>query len=84
MNTAQDFMDIDAFGTDSYLMLDCLSVGRYSNNLLFCNSIGRGENLLYCIDVKKSRNCFGCVNLKDSEYCVFNKQYTKEEYEKIV
>ena len=29
-------------------------------------------------------NCFGCVWLKDKSYCVYNKQYTKEEYNKIV
>lgn len=29
-------------------------------------------------------NCLGCVNLRNKEYCIFNEQYTKEEYnEKI-
>jgi hypothetical protein len=25
-------------------------------------------------------NCFGCVNLRNKSYCIFNEQYTKEEY----
>jgi len=25
-------------------------------------------------------NCFGCVNLRNQKYCIFNKQYSKEEY----
>ena len=27
---------------------------------------------------------FGCAGLKHKEYCIFNKQYTKEEYENLV
>jgi hypothetical protein len=31
------------------------------------------------------RDCFGCVGLHDNEqYCIFNKQYTKEQYEELV
>jgi hypothetical protein len=26
-------------------------------------------------------NCIGCVNLKNKSYCIFNRQYSKEEYE---
>jgi hypothetical protein len=25
-------------------------------------------------------NCLGCVNLRNKSYCIFNEQYTKEEY----
>jgi hypothetical protein len=27
-------------------------------------------------------DCFGCVNLRKASYCIFNQQYSKEEYEK--
>jgi len=27
-------------------------------------------------------DCLGCINLKNKSYCIFNQQYTKEEYEK--
>ena len=30
------------------------------------------------------QDCFGCIGLKNQQYCIFNKQYTKEEYEKTV
>ncbi|PIR86930.1 MAG: hypothetical protein COU11_02855 [Candidatus Harrisonbacteria bacterium CG10_big_fil_rev_8_21_14_0_10_49_15] len=26
-------------------------------------------------------NCIGCVNMKNAQYCIFNEQYSKEEYE---
>jgi len=29
-------------------------------------------------------DCFGCANLRKSSYCIFNKQYTEEEYEKEI
>ncbi len=43
-----------------------------------------------CMDIWFSRNlvgcnyCFGCTNLRNKQYCVFNKQYTKENYIKYV
>ncbi len=35
---------------------------------------------MYAIQAK---DCFGCVNLKRKQHCILNKQYTKEEYEKL-
>ena len=84
INYSQDLYDISSFGSNSYLMYEGMWVGRYSHDVLFCSTVGRGENLFYCIDTKKSQYCFGCVNMKDGKYCILNKQYTKEEYEKIV
>jgi hypothetical protein len=31
-----------------------------------------------------SSHLFGCVSLRGKSYCIFNKQYTKEEYENLV
>ena len=30
------------------------------------------------------QNCFGCVGLKNKSYCIFNKQYSKQEYNELV
>jgi hypothetical protein len=40
--------------------------------------------ITYCDHCFSSQNLFGCVGLRDKQYCILNKQYTKEEYEKIV
>ena len=43
-----------------------------------------------CQDIEYTQHChnckyvFGCVGLKNAKYCIFNKQYTKEEYEELV
>jgi hypothetical protein len=43
-----------------------------------------GSDMLYSRDMHHCRDCFGCVGLKRKQYCVFNKQYTKEQYEELV
>ncbi len=39
--------------------------------------------ITYCELCLSCSNCFGCISLKKKEYCILNKQYTKEEYEKL-
>ena len=41
-------------------------------------------NLYFCRSCIGCSNCFGCMSLRKSSYCIFNKQYTKEEYEKRI
>ena len=38
----------------------------------------------YCWMCVGCKDCFGCVGLKKKQYCVLNKQYTKQDYEKLV
>lgn len=42
----------------------------------------RGEcfNLEYTLNMKNCSNCFGCIGLENKHFCIFNKQYTEEEY----
>jgi len=44
------------------------SVGKYSEYVEMC------EDVEYC---------FGCVGLRKKKYCILNKQYSKEEYERL-
>ena len=41
---------------------------------------GDNRNLWFCRDCIGCNDCFGCVNLRKSSYCIFNKQFSKEEY----
>jgi hypothetical protein len=38
----------------------------------------------YLDNCEDAEYCFGCVGLHKNKYCILNKQYTKEEYEKLV
>ena len=51
---------------------------------LFNNYSYDVSNIIYCFDCHFSSNLFGCVWLKNKQYCIFNKQYTKEQYEELV
>lgn len=43
------------------------------------------SNLQYCDAChSSSSDLFGCIGLNHKQYCILNKQYTQEEYEKIV
>ncbi len=81
---AQDCLDVDGYGHNSFLMYNSTQAGRYSNHLYCCAGIGKSEYLYYCVEVKKSHHCFGCVNMRDASYCIFNKQYTPEVWESMV
>lgn len=46
----------------------------YSIDCESCHNIWFSKNLVGCSD------CFGCVNLRKQQYCIFNTQYSKEDY----
>ena len=41
-------------------------------------------DLTYCAFCSGSSHLFGCVGLRSKEYCIFNKQYSKEEYFEMI
>ena len=56
-----------------------------SYNSLMCVALDSGKYLTYCqYCLSNCSNCFACIGLRNKSYCILNKQYTKEEYEKVV
>lgn len=47
---------------------------------MYCN---HSKYLLYCSDCLSCEHCIGCISLRNQKYCIFNTQYTPEEYERI-
>jgi len=41
------------------------------------------RSVLFCRNCVGCSDCIGCVNLRNKQYCIFNRQYSKEEYEKL-
>ncbi len=37
----------------------------------------------YSDNTRNSTECFGCAGINNKKYCILNKQYEKEEYEKL-
>jgi len=47
----------------------------------YCYDLISSQHMEYCAHCFQCRNCFGCCGLVGKEYCIFNKPYSKEEYE---
>ena len=76
--------DYTYFGQNSELMYESSWVGNQAYKNLFGVWGYSNNDTEYTFGCHGSSNLFGCVGLNKSEYCIFNKQYTKEEYEKLV
>ncbi len=44
----------------------------------------KSQDIRYTQHCHFSKHLFGCVALRSNSYCIFNKQYTKEEYDTLV
>ena len=53
--------------------MDHFSIVNYNNSQTF-----------YTINCHGCSNLFACIGLRNKQYCIFNKQYTKEQYEELV
>jgi len=53
-------------------------------NCLFNYFAIRCQNCEYCIECYDCENCFGCVGLKRKKFCILNKQYSEDEYWKVL
>ncbi|MBI5220714.1 MAG: hypothetical protein HY978_02680 [Candidatus Liptonbacteria bacterium] len=81
----KDCYDYSNWGQGSELLYECLVCGDQTYNLKFCwNCLGGAKNIQYSIFCPGASNVFGCVGIRKTEYCILNKQYSKEEYEKLV
>lgn len=49
-------------------------------SLFSANCRSANHALIYCDSVYSSHDLFGCAGLRYKQYCIFNKQYTAEEY----
>ena len=77
-------MDCDTAGRNVSLIYNSINAGIDNSNLTcvaLCWTCSFVEYSMYCFN---SNNCFGCVGLRKKNYCILNKQYGKEEYERIV
>lgn len=80
----KDCMDI-SFARKSELMYEYVTGSLNDYNVKFsCSAIDCVRNADYTDSCINCTNIFGCISLRNKEYCILNKQYTKEEYEKLV
>lgn len=76
----QNSMDLynvskSSFCYESTLLREC-------SRVFFSTRCESSQNLYFCRDCVGCTDCFGCVDIRNKSYCIFNKQYSKEEYAK--
>jgi hypothetical protein len=82
INQSRSCMDVShisesEFCYEGFWLTEC-------SNCIFSSQCQNSFNLQFSKNCVGCNDCFGCVNLRKKSYCIFNKQYTKEEYrEKI-
>jgi hypothetical protein len=82
--SAKDCYDYSGWGANVELMYETHSTGEKASGVRFSqNCYPDGLNAEYSIWASACKNVFGCVNLKRKSYCILNKEYSKEEYEKL-
>ena len=75
-------MDIYHVGYNPELCYESHGCTRISN-CQFCHLCYDDLNVMYSDTCQNSQNLFGCVSVKKGEYMIFNKKYSKEEYEAL-
>jgi hypothetical protein len=80
---SHDMMDCFGFGISEFCY-ECINFNTGLRNI-FCIDCPYTANLACCYACfTNSMHCFGCVSLKKQKYCIFNKQYSKEQYEELM
>jgi len=65
---------------NSYECVSCS--GLYG--CFYCLNCQNSRNLYFCNNLNGCQDCFGCVNLTNKQYFVFNKPFSKENYENFI
>lgn len=62
--------------TDCY---DCLEVKK-CNGCFYSYKAENCSGLIFCYNMMSCHDCICCANLNNKRYCIFNEQYSREEY----
>ncbi|MDD4628672.1 MAG: hypothetical protein PHE68_04760 [Candidatus Peribacteraceae bacterium] len=82
--SVKNSMDCEATGEGERLY-QCSTAGYGAYDVFFsANCLDQISNLFYCSFCFHSKNCFGCVGLNRKQHCILNRQYTEDDYERIV
>ncbi len=79
---AKDSIGTIGYGTKSERMLEVVATGL-SSNIIGTYGAENCSDILYGFFIKNCKSCIACDGLKNAQYYIFNKQYTKEEYERL-
>ncbi len=83
---ATDCYDINIWGNNLSLAYNCAGIGEGGQNIIASYYVAFGaQNIFHSIFCLNGvENLFGCVGLQHKKNCILNKQYSEEEYKKLV
>lgn len=77
----KDCYDNTGVGFKAELIYESMAATANTSRDSFCYLTIQGcRNCEYSMILRNCNHCFGCVGLINANYCIFNKQYTEEEY----
>ena len=83
----KDSMDVTG-GSNTQLVYESAGAGISFSSVIRFNVHGAmggyNQNIQYTAFCGHCSHLFGCIGLRDKSYYILNKQYAKEEYEKLV
>ncbi len=59
----------------------CVATGIAVYDVRNCAFVWHSSYMEYCYLCLNCKNCFGCIGLRNKEYHIFNKPYSKDEYQ---
>ena len=78
----KDSLGTTGYGTKSELLLEVVATG-YCSNVIGSYWAEHSQNILYSFYIANCHDCIGCDAIRHAQYSIFNKEYEKEEYEKL-
>ncbi|MEK7583092.1 MAG: hypothetical protein AAB483_01645 [Patescibacteria group bacterium] len=81
-NDTKDSMDCYS-AVKSERCYECIDVYQ-CYNLAFSQESYTCRNSAFLYNCRDCESCFGCVNLRNKSYCIFNEQFSKEDYQKKI
>jgi hypothetical protein len=78
---AKECYDNQGIGFGSELVYESVAstMNAYKDNFVYL-CINNCRECEYCLILKNCKNCFGCISLMNASFCIFNKQFTENEY----
>ncbi len=81
----KDCRDIWIAMENTELCYEIIAAGANNQGSKFGVTLYQGcSRLEYCYTCVGAHDSFGCVGLKQNNYCILNKEYSKEEYNKLI
>ncbi|OHB22827.1 MAG: hypothetical protein A2939_05625 [Parcubacteria group bacterium RIFCSPLOWO2_01_FULL_48_18] len=80
----KDSYDVSSWGNNMQFSYECCNTGEDVSDMKFCQEAGLGSHHIeYGKLSSGAAHHFGCVSVRKRDYCILNKQYSKDEFEKL-